>query len=639
MTMSEWDILITGATVFDGSGAAGEVRDVAIHGRSVAAIGADLPRDKAARVIDAQGLWLMPGLLDIHTHFDLEVELEPGLPEAVRHGTTTAVVANCSIGLAFGAQRVDGQDPIVDCFARVENVPKHVLKKVADQVTWDDSADYLAHFDDLALGPNIVPMIPHSMLRIEVMGLKDSVARDPTEAELQRMEALLEKGMAEGYIGFSTDALPFHYLANDPHRRQRIPAQYGSYKEIKRLTDIVRRHGRVWQATPPKDSRIGTLRTFLLTSGRLFGRTLKITAVAALDVATNRTIVKQGLMLTRLLNSRLFKGHFRLQALAAPFKVWSEGPLTPLAEEIPELRQLNEPDLEDRQARLDLLNDPDFIDRFRRMWRHGKSGLTIANLKRLMTREDLALSRQLKDMVIDRCPVQTWSGHRMDAIYDRLVEYQKTAGMSGAATPEEAEAFAAFPDPIVDDAGFILHLLRTYDTDLYWYTVSANRDPAVIKRLLNEPQMLPGFNDSGAHLTNMAFYDGNLRALKIASEDGAPAVARMVQRLTREPADFFGIDAGRLEAGAQADIAIVDPTALKAYDGEAGIQSLYRDRFEHTQLVNRSDGVVAYVLIAGQVAWERDGFTDVFGTQRLGRVLTAADHVAGDAEPLKAAAE
>ena len=636
----QWDILITGAMVFDGRAAAPAAHDIAIQGRHIAAIGPDLPRAHAARVIDATGLWLMPGLLDIHTHFDLEVELEPGLPEAVRHGTTTAVVANCSIGLAFGAQRVDGQDPIVDCFARVENVPKHILQKVADQVTWDDSADYLAHFDTLALGPNIVPMIPHSMLRIEVMGLKDSVARDPSEDELQRMEALLEKGMAEGYIGFSTDALPFHYLANDPNRQHRIPGQYGSYKEIKRLTDIVRRHGRVWQATPPKDSPIGVLRTFLLTSGRLFGRTLKITAVAAMDVATNRTIVKQGLVLTRLLNSRLLKGHFRLQALAAPFKVWSEGPLTPLAEEIPELRQLNEPDLEDRQARLDLLNDPDFIVRFRRMWRHGKSGLTIANLKRLLGREDLALSRQLGDMVIDRCPVESWSGQPMDAIYDRLVEYQKTAGMSGATTPEETDAFAAFPDPIVDDAGFMLHLLRAYDTDLYWYTISANRDPAVIKRLLNEPQMLPGFNDSGAHLTNMAFYDGNLRALKIASEDGAAAVARMVRRLTREPAAFFGIDAGRLEVGAQADIAIVDPAALKTYDGEAHIQSLYRDRFEHTQLVNRSDGVVSYVLIAGRVAWERDGFTDVFGTERLGRVLTAADHGDdGAAEPLKAAAE
>ncbi|HKY91060.1 MAG TPA: N-acyl-D-glutamate deacylase, partial [Nevskiaceae bacterium] len=201
-----WDALIRNALVFDGSGSAGRKVDVAIAAGRVIAMGPDLPGANADQVVDASGQWLMPGLLDIHTHFDLEVEIEPQLPEAVRHGSTTVLVANCSLGLAFGNQRRDGTDPIVDCFARVENVPKHVLRKVADRATWNDSADYLAHFDDLALGPNIVPMIPHSMLRIEVMGLQDSVTRKPRADELEQMESLLEKGVREGYIGFSTDA-------------------------------------------------------------------------------------------------------------------------------------------------------------------------------------------------------------------------------------------------------------------------------------------------------------------------------------------------------------------------------------------------------------------------------------------------
>ncbi|MGH8114771.1 MAG: hypothetical protein ACREPS_06945, partial [Rhodanobacteraceae bacterium] len=121
-----WEILIRNALVFDGSGAAPLQQDVAIHDGKIAALGQNLPPSKANRVISADGHWLMPGMLDIHTHFDLEVELEPGLPEAVRHGTTTAVVSNCSLGVAYGAQRRNGDDPIVDCFARVENVPKTV---------------------------------------------------------------------------------------------------------------------------------------------------------------------------------------------------------------------------------------------------------------------------------------------------------------------------------------------------------------------------------------------------------------------------------------------------------------------------------------------------------------------------------
>src|SRR5262249_35739639 len=160
-----------------------------------------------------------------------------------------------------------------------------VLRKVADSVHWSDSAQYLAHFDALPLGPNVVPMIPHSMLRIEVMGLQDSVSRDPTQAELDRMATLVEKGMSEGYVGLSTDALPFHFLANAPNTGKQIPTQFAPYSELKFLTNIVRRWGRVWQATPPKDKKLDVFRNFLLTSGRLFGRPLKTTAVAAIDLA------------------------------------------------------------------------------------------------------------------------------------------------------------------------------------------------------------------------------------------------------------------------------------------------------------------------------------------------------------------
>ena len=280
----QWDTLFRNALVFDGTGAPPRALDVAVRDGRIVAMATDLPRAQSRDVIDVQGRWLMPGLLDVHTHFDLEVELEPGLPEAVRHGSTTVVVANCSLGLAYGNQRRNGEDPIVDCFARVENVPKSVLRKVADVCNWQTSADYLAHLDQLPLGPNLVTMIPHSMLRVEVMGLQQSVSREPTEAELGKMQALVEKGMEEGYVGFSTDALPFHFLANQPNTHKQIPTQFAPFGELKRLTGVVRRWGRVWQATPPKDDKLAVFRNFLLTSGRLYGRPLKVTAVAAIDI-------------------------------------------------------------------------------------------------------------------------------------------------------------------------------------------------------------------------------------------------------------------------------------------------------------------------------------------------------------------
>ena len=632
---TRWDLLIRDAWIFDGRGGAPRHADLAVSAGRVAAIGPGLAASNADAVIEAQGRWLMPGLLDIHTHFDLEVEVEPQLPEAVRHGTTTVLVANCSLGLAFGNQRRDGADPIVDCFARVENVPKHVLAKVADQATWNDSKDYLTHLDTKALGPNLVPMIPHSMLRIEAMGLQASVTREPTDAELATMGTLLEKGMAEGYAGFSTDALPFHYLANQPNTHKQIPTQFAPFSELKFLTGIVRRWERLWQATPPKDSPLQVFKTFSLTSGRLHGKPLKLAAVAALDLHMNRLLLKAALVMTRLLNSRFYDGRFRLQALGASFRTWADGAITPLAEEVPVLRQLNELDLEDRAGRERLMNDPAWVADFRRMWWQGKRGYNLARLKRWLRIDNNVLSRDLRDMTLDEGPVPAWNGRSLQWVFERLGAFQR--GDASAAPGLEAEVFAAMPRPC-DEADFVLQLLRRFDTALRWTTVTANRDPRVVKRLLFHPQLLPGFNDSGAHLTNMAFFDGNLRTLKIAQEDGVERVGQAVHRLTREPAEFLGIDAGRLETGAVADLVLVDPERLRAWEPEKTYRFVWRECFEAKQLVNRPEGVVSAVLIGGRLAWQDGDYSADFGQRRFGRVMLNLAHERGEAAPLAAAA-
>ena len=195
MTAQLWDTLIQDALVFDGTGNKPQQVDLAIKDGKIVAWGSVLGPEMAAEVINAKGKWLMPGLLDIHTHLDLEVDLDPGLPEAVRHGTTTVLVGNCSLGTCFGSQREGEQDPIVDCFTRVENIPKKILAKCVEKLTWDNPADYMDHFAELPLGPNIAAFVPHSMLRIEVMGLQESVSRAPTEIELQRMSELLASAM------------------------------------------------------------------------------------------------------------------------------------------------------------------------------------------------------------------------------------------------------------------------------------------------------------------------------------------------------------------------------------------------------------------------------------------------------------
>ncbi|MDZ7629529.1 MAG: amidohydrolase family protein [Parvularculaceae bacterium] len=199
---------------------------------------------------------------------------------------------------------------------------------------------------------------------------------------------------------------------------------------------------------------------------------------------------------------------------------------------------------------------------------------------------------------------------------------------SGRVTKDESQepsVFAAFP-PVADDADFFFHLLKIWDRRFVWKTISANFDADMVSKLTMSEAFLPGFADSGAHLTNLAFYDVNLRALKIAMEaKGEEGAAFMVKRLTRDAAEVFGLDAGSIEVGAQADLVLIDPKALALHDGEANTTRIWRDTLANDQLVCRSDGVVRAVFIRGEEVWDGAAFTGVFEKKKLGRVLLARE--------------
>ncbi|MFT4822231.1 MAG: N-acyl-D-aspartate/D-glutamate deacylase [Halioglobus sp.] len=623
MTEKTWDTLISGALVFDGTGGAPALLDIALKAGRIVAKGSELPASQAGEVINAQGQWLMPGLLDIHTHLDLEVDLDPRLPEVVRHGTTTVLVGNCSLGTCFGKQQEGEQNPIVDCFTRVENIPKAVLEKCVEAVTWDNTADYMDHFDDIALGPNVAAFVPHSMLRIEVMGLQESISREPTPAELEKMADLLGEALDQGYMGMSTDGLPFHYLANGPNTDKRIPTQFAPRSEMKRLLQVVRDRNRVWQTTPIIENRLKAFTYFAFTSGRLFGKTLKTSALSAMEFVLMPKASNVFLGFAKLMNSRLFKGNMHFQALGTNFRIWSDGIVSPLYEELESACKLIAKEYADVEGRLALLNDPEFIEEFRSDWARGRQGRNLAHLKAKLGMPDSLVVREFSMMVFDGAPIDEWEGETFQRVFDRLERYQ--SGMTSVArSDQEVSAFDKFPSPIVDDANFMLHMLREYDKSFrFWVDIGNVGNKATLGFLLHE-NTLPGFNDSGAHITNMAFFDANLMSLKLAQRESLETVSTMVKRLTSEPAHFFGLDVGTLEIGAQADITIIDPEALAPYESDPNRRLVYRDLFEHNQLVNRSDGVVSRVLIKGETVWCDNDFTQVLGTKTLGRALRAA---------------
>lgn len=621
--MSErlWDTLICNALVFDGSGNPPLTQDLAITDGRIVARDASLPQSRARETVDASGQWLLPGMVDIHTHLDLEVEVNPGLGEAVRHGTTSVVVGNCSLGTAFGAQEKNGESPVIDCFTRVENMPKRVLQKCVDNMHWDNTADYLSHFEKLPLGPNIAPLLPHSMLRAEVMGVQDSVTRPPTEQELEAMLALTREAMDQGYIGFSTDSIIFHYLANDPHKDKRIPTQFASEDELKALLNIVRDYDRVWQATPDSKHLLTTLRRFFWTSGRLFGKPLRVSALTALDFKSTPGVWKRLLRLAKLLNSPLLKGRFHFQALSTNFRMWGNGVQAPIFEELESTRALIAYEVDDVEGRRALMETSEWQEQFRKDWQsvspESASWLTRIGVPTATFQLDP------EDIHIDPVtPVASWHNHKLASIFERFQKYRR--GEISPACDAEAGVFDSAPDDCSSLADFFAHCLRRFDLKFRWWLDVANLDPEITEQILFDDNTLPGFNDSGAHITNLAFYDGNLLTLQIAQRRALEKVAHAVHRLTRAPADFFNLDVGTLEIGAQADLVLINPENLKDYDSNASRELVYNPHFEHDVLVNRSDGVVEQVYIRGCRVWEEAGrFTDALGSETLGRALTA----------------
>jgi N-acyl-D-aspartate/D-glutamate deacylase len=164
------------------------------------------------------------------------------------------------------------------------------------------------------------------------------------------------------------DAIPFHYLANAPHTEHRVPAQHATLSELKTLLSIVRRHDRVWQCTPDVSNRARTFLRFFLTSGRLFGRPLRTSALTAIDLAHERNTWKVFPLLTRVLNSKALAGRIHFQVLATPFRMYAEGAICPIFEEFESTRRLMACDIAEADERRRIMTSDEFGETFVREW-------------------------------------------------------------------------------------------------------------------------------------------------------------------------------------------------------------------------------------------------------------------------------
>ncbi|WP_051552270.1 N-acyl-D-amino-acid deacylase family protein [Nocardioides sp. URHA0020] len=577
-----FDAIIKGGLWFDGTGAPSAIRNLGVRDGRVAVVSTeDLDETGCPEVVDARGRWVVPGFVDIHTHYDIEVLDGPGLPESVRHGVTTLLLGSCSLSTVH----VGGVDA-GDLFGRVEAIPRqHVIRAVDAHQSWSSAEQYVDALESLPLGPNLAAFIGHSDMRTATMGLDRATRKEvrPSRREQARMESMLDEALDAGFVGMSAQQLLFDKIDGDLCRSRTLPSTYAKGKEMRGLRGILRRRRRALQAGPDA-SHPHTIVTQALGSIGLFGRpALRTSLLSAADIKAIPFVIHLMRPLAAVANK--LGADFRWQHLPVPFEVYADGIDLVIFEEFGSGAMALH--LREKLARDELMRDPAYRERFRKDY-ESKYGPRVWH-------------RDFFDAEIVACPDPTVVGK----------SFGQVGVERGGKHPVDA----------------FLDLVLEHGTDIRWRTTISNHRPAVLQKLASDPGIQVGFSDAGAHLRNMAFYNFGLRLLKHvrdAEQAGRPFMTTeaAVHRLTGELGEWYRIDAGTLREGDRADLVVLDPTrlddALEAY-----AESPVEQYGGLSRMVNRNNAAVPAVFVSGRRVVTDGEPTPLLGQERTGQFLRA----------------
>lgn len=257
------DLVIRGAFVVDGTGAEPFEADIAIAGDRIVAVG-NVPGSTRAE-IDARGLVVTPGFVDIHTHYDGQVTWENRLVPSSSHGVTTVVMGNCGVG--FAPCRAEQHDLLIRLMEGVEDIPHPVL---VDGVpwSWETYPEYLRFLAGRRYDMDICGYVPHAALRVYVMGQRGADREPATASEMAHMARLLREAMAAGAMGFSTSRTFFHRSSDGGS----TPTFGAAEEELTALALALKAHGagamQLIIDFDDADAAFGCMRRLVERSGR-----------------------------------------------------------------------------------------------------------------------------------------------------------------------------------------------------------------------------------------------------------------------------------------------------------------------------------------------------------------------------------
>jgi N-acyl-D-aspartate/D-glutamate deacylase len=571
--MAQYDLVIRGGFVVDGSGKPGCDADIAIENGRIAQVGN--VSGTGAEEVDAKGKLVAPGFVDIHTHYDGQVTWGDVLSPSSNHGVTTAIMGNCGVG--FAPVRDHDHDRLIRLMEGVEDIPFPVLAEGLPW-NWESFPDYLDSLEERVFDIDFGAQLPHAALRVYVMGDRGANREDATDADIAAMAVLAKSAVEAGALGFSTSRTLNHRTSDG----QPTPTLTASEQELTGIAMALGEAGKgVLQFVsdfndPQKEAAM--LRRIVERSGRplsvslaqadvapdgwqlLLGE-IEAAQAAGLDMRAQVGPRPVGLLLGLELTLNPFSGHPVYQTIAS----------------------------ESFEARLAALRDPSFREK-------------------LLRDEPDAENPFVKSILR--------SFGKMFVLGDPP-DYEPTADKTVAAI---AQARGSTPEAVAldlmlaDDGRGMLYLP-------FLNYAQGSLDP--VKTMLESPASLPGLSDGGAHVGMIC--DGSFPTTLLThwardrTRGDTLPLEFLIKRQCRDTAAWVGLnDRGLLQPGFRADLNVID------FDG----LTLHTPHIVHDlpaggrRLMQTATGYEA-TIVAGQVI-QRAGVSTGARPGRLVRGAQAA---------------
>jgi len=551
-----FDLLIQGGTLLDGTGAPARAGDLGVRDGRIAALGR--VEGAARRTLDARGLAVAPGFVDIHTHYDAQVFWDRTLSCSPWHGVTSVVIGNCGFGVA--PTREAHRDLILCTLESVEGMSLEALRAgLGSEWPFESFPEYLDAIEARGTAINVGALVGHTPLRTYVMG-EQAVQRAATPEEVDAMRRLALEALEAGALGFATSKSPTHVgYAGNP-----VPSRAADFAEIRALASTLAEvpHG-VMQATLGAGLSFDEFATIARDTGKPVSWTALLSGFFGPKghrgiLERHAKLQAEGMRVIPQVSCRPLMLEFQFKA---PFPL----------ESMPEMRPVSAADFAGRKR---IYADPDFRAAFR-------ARIDAGGLK----------SRVYGMVLSEFAPDPSLCERSVEALADERG---------------------------LHPADLALDLALESELEARFRLAAANTDDEDVGEMLAHPASMLGLSDAGAHASQLCDAGAPTTLLgKWVREKRVLTLEEGVRRLTAEPAEVFGIrDRGRLAAGLAADVVVFDPATVAC----APVRRVRDFPGGADRLVADAAGI-RFVVVNGTVIREDDRDVLGAGDALPGRVL------------------